>query len=147
VDIQKTLHIINKSIPYHIVFWVEYKHKAFISTAAKHPHATNENIAVIDWTFTSDWFDVSEKPIQFNLKSSLDAVYKDLCVQITGKPDLNKKSFNSILVHQQTIDQLKKQIVKLKSSIAGSKEYSKKVAFNIQLKEKEKELEALLSEN
>ena len=55
-DILKILEIINKSIPYHIVFWVEHNQEAYISTASKHPHPTNEDIAVIDWTFTSDWF-------------------------------------------------------------------------------------------
>ena len=51
-DILKIAEIINKSIPYHIVFWVEYNREAYISTASKHPHPTNDDVAVIDWTFT-----------------------------------------------------------------------------------------------
>ena len=34
--------------------------EAYISTASKHPHPTNDDVAVIDWTFTSEWFNKDE---------------------------------------------------------------------------------------
>lgn len=142
-DILKILEIINKAIPYHIVFWVEFKEQAYISTAAKHPHPTNEDISVVDWTFTSDWFDLATTPFQINLKNSLDAVYKDLCVQLTGKPDLSKKSMDSILQNQQEIDQLKKEVARLKSAISRSKQFNEKVELNLKLKTAEKELKKI----
>lgn len=143
-NILKILEIINKAIPYHIVFWVEYKDQAYISTAAKHPHPTNEDISVIDWTFTSNWFSMAATPFQFNLKNSLDAVFKDLCVQLTGKPELSKKSMSSILQNQQEIDQLKKEVAKLKSAIARSKQFNEKVDLNLKLKTTEKELNKII---
>src|SRR5690606_15161469 len=103
-EIAKILEIINKSISYHIVFWVENEREAYISTASKHPHPTNYDIAAIDWIFTSDWFFKEENVYSFNLKGSLDDVFKDLCVQLTGKPDLAKKSMDSILKNQKDID-------------------------------------------
>jgi hypothetical protein len=144
-DILKILEIINRAIPYHIVFWVEFKEQAYISTAAKHPHPTNEDLSVIDWTFTSEWFKMANMPYQFNLKGSLDAVFKDLCVQLTGKPDLSKKSMDSILQNQQEIDQLKKEVTKLKSAMLRSKHYKEKVELNLKLKEAEKNLNQMLS--
>ena len=53
-DILKILEIINKFIPYHIVFWVEYNQEAFISAASIHPHPTNDDIA--DWSFLISFF-------------------------------------------------------------------------------------------
>ena len=76
-DILKILEIINRAIPYHIVFWVEFNNQAYISTAAKHPHPTNDDFSVIDWTFTSDWFSKDNNSYVFNLTNSLDAVFKD----------------------------------------------------------------------
>lgn len=139
-DIFKILEIINRAIPYHIVFWVQFEDQAYISTAAKHAHPANEDISVIDWTFTSDWFPISNSPYKFNLKSSLDAVYKDFCVQLTGKTDLSKKSMESILLEQQKTDQLKKDISKLKAAIRKSKQFNEKVELNMKLKGLEKEL-------
>lgn len=89
-NITKILEIINKAIPYHIVFWVEYNEEAYISTAAKHLHPTNNDIAVIDWIFISDWFKKGDNRYAFNLKDNLDSVFKDLCIQLTGKPNLEK---------------------------------------------------------
>lgn len=144
-DILKILEIINKAIPYHIVFWVEYEDKAYISTAAKHPHPTNEDISVIDWTFTSDWFSIPDSRYYFSLKTSLDAVFKDLCVQITGKPDLSNKPMDNMLKNLQEIERLKKEIGKLKSAISKSKQFNETVDYNMKLKEVEKRLRQLHS--
>ena len=141
--ILKILEIINKAIPYHIVFWVEFKEQAYISTASKHPHPANEDIAVVDWTFSSDWFNKDNNGYAFNLKGSLDTVFKDLCVQLTGKPDLGKQSLDSILNGQQEIDRLKKEISKLKSAISKSKQFNETVDLNLKLKNAEKELELM----
>jgi hypothetical protein len=143
-NILKILEIINKSIPYHIVFWVEFQDQAYISTAAKHPHPTNEDVSVIDWAFNSDWFNIANTPFQFNLKTSLDAVFKDICVQLTGTPDLSKMSMDSILQNQQEIDQLKKEVARLKSAISRSKQFNEKVDLNLKLKEAEKELKKII---
>ncbi len=142
-DILKILEIINKSIPYHIVFWVEHNQEAYISTASKHPHPTNLDLAVIDWTFTTDWFNKFENKYAFNLKGSLDAVFKDLCVQLTGKPALAKKSLVSILENQKKIDRLKKEISKLKSAISKSRQFNEKVDLNLKLKTAQQELKAI----
>lgn len=139
-DITKVLEIINKAIPYHIVFWVEFNNHAYITTAAKHPHPTNDNISVIDWTFTSDWFEKYKNNYVLNLIGSLDAVFKDLCVQLTGKADLSEKSMDSILENQQEVDRLQKEISKLKSAIARSKQFNIKVELNMKLKKMERRL-------
>lgn len=139
-NILKILEIINKSIPYHIVFWVEHNQEAYISAASKHPHPTNDNVAVIDWTFTSDWFDKDDNIYAFNLKGSLDAVFKDICVQLTGQPELSNQSLDSILKNQQEKYRLKKEISRLKSAISRSKQFNKKVDLHLKLKNAEKEL-------
>ena len=139
-DILKILEIINKAIPYHIIFWVEFKDQAYISTAAKHPHPTNEDISVLDWTFTSYWFNLAAKPFQFNLKGSLDTVFKDLCVQLTGKLDFYEKPLDSIVNNLQRIDKLKKEVLRLKLSISKSGQFKEKVQLNLKLKEVQNEL-------
>lgn len=139
-DITKVLEIINKAIPYHIVFWVEFNNHAYITTAAKHPHPTNDNISVIDWTFTSDWFEKNKNSYMLNLTGSLDSVFKDLCVQLTGKADLSEKPMDLILENQQEVDRLQKEIARLEAAISRSKQFNKKVELNLRLRKAEKEL-------
>jgi hypothetical protein len=143
-EILKILEIINKSIPYHIVFWVEHDREAYISISLKHPHPTNDDIAVIDWTFNSEWFNIYKNNYVLNLKGSLDAVLKDLCVQILGKPELGEQSLVSILKTQQEVDRLKKEISKLKSAISKSKQFNEKVDLNQKINSLKKDLESIL---
>ena len=142
-DISKILDIINKAIPYHIVFWVELKEEAYISATAKHPHPTNEDTSVIDWTFTSEWFKKDKNTYCLNLKGSLTAVFKNLCVQITGKPGLGKKSMDSILKYQQEVERLKNEIASLSSGISKGKQFNQKVELNIRLNNLQKQLDRL----
>ena len=139
-DITKVLEIINKAIPYHIVFWVEFNNNAYIKTAAKQPHPTNDNISVIDWTFTSDWFEKNKNSYMLNLTGGLDSVFKDLCVQLTGKADLSEKPMDLILENQQEVDRLQKEIARLEAAISRSKQFNKKVELNLRLRKAEKEL-------
>lgn len=132
-DILKILEIINKSIPYHIVFWVEYNQEAYISTASKHSHPTNDDIAVIDWTFTSDWFSKDDNGYAINLKGSLDTAFKDLCVQITGKPEYFRLPMETILKTENEISNLKKEIKTLKRALSKTLQFNKKVEINQQL--------------
>ena len=143
LEISKALEIINKSIPYHIVFWVEHDQEAYLSTSAKHPHPTNQDVAVLDWTFLSEWFNIGDCKYRFNLKGTLDAVFKDICVQLIGKSELDKKSLGSILKNQQEVDRLKKEISKLKSAISKSKQFNEKVDFNLKLKAAKTELKKI----
>lgn len=141
--IHKVLEIINKSIPYHIISWVEYNQEAYISTASKHLHPGNQNIAVIDWIFTSAWFNKENNIYSLNLKNSLDTVFKDLCVQLTGKMELGEQSLKSIIKNQQETYRLKKQISKLRAAISRSQQFNEKVELNLKLKTIEKLLKKI----
>lgn len=142
-DIQILLDIINKSIPYPIIFIVKFDDEMFISTSTKHPHPLNEDNSIIDWTFKSSWFKTQENRLSINLKGNLDTVYKDICIQLSGKPEFKKKSLSKIVEYQKEVDTLEKEISRLSSAISNSKQFNKKVELNNELNEKIKVLEKL----
>jgi hypothetical protein len=141
-EVLKILNIIDKAIPYHIIFWVTFKDEAYVSASSKHPHPVKEGTSVIDWTFASDWYSISSIPYAIKLVGSLDAVFKNLCVQLTGQPDLSKKSMSQIVNKQVEVDSLMKEIKKLKLKMAKS-QFNKKVELNLELIEKQKLLRQL----
>lgn len=136
-EISPVLDIIDKAIPYHIIFIVRYQDHIYISTSKKHSNPTNENSSVIDWTFKSNWFPGIKSKYQLNLKQSIDAVFKDFCVQLSGRFDLANQPLHSIIETQQQINSLKKEIAVLKSSISKSKQFNRKVELNLILQKKE----------
>lgn len=140
-DPKPLLEIIDKAIPYHIIFIVSFEKEIYISTAKKHPHPTNENISVVDWTFKSDWFEPERIPFNLYLKKSIDSIYLDFCNQLSGKSKINQKSFNELIELNSKTKQLKKEITRLKSAISNSKQFNQKVELNMRLKEVERELQ------
>jgi len=140
------LEIIDKSIPYPIIFWVQHQDYVYLSTSAKHLHPIKENMSVIDWTFTTNWSDLKAiTQYQLNLKKNLEEIYKDFCLQLSGKTALSTQSLTAIVENEQAIDALEKKIDKLKGQIKRSKQFNKKVALNIELREIEDQLKKIIS--
>lgn len=139
-DPKTLLDIIDKSIPYHIIFVVKFMDSVFISTSKKHPHPADENNSVIDWTFRSDWFNANKNQFVLNLKKSIDAVYLDFCNQLSGELKSNQVSISELIEINKKADKLNNEIGSLKAAIARSKQFNQKVDLNLKLKEVEKEL-------
>jgi len=137
--IKDLLSIIEKSIPYHIIFWIEFQNEFYIYTSAKHLHPTNDNNAVIDYTFTSDWQLIENNPYQFVLKNNLDWVFKTFCDQLKSI-NTDTKSIGELVEKQKNNDAILKEIERLKAQIARCKQFNKKVELNLKLKEFEEKL-------
>ncbi|MBK9555163.1 MAG: DUF4391 domain-containing protein [Bacteroidetes bacterium] len=82
-EIKSLLEIMDKSIPYNIIFIIEESDSIYLSTSIKYPHPNKADISVIDWTFKTSWFLQNENKYTLNLKSNLDVVLFDFCLQIT----------------------------------------------------------------
>lgn len=131
--IKDLLSIIEKSIPYHIIFWIEFSDEFYISTSVKHLHSQNENVAVIDYTFTSDWKLVEDNTYKIELKNNLDWIFKNVCDQLKSV-DTKTKSISELVEKQKSNNAIIKEIEKIKTEIARCKQFNKKVELNILLK-------------
>lgn len=143
-DIKLLLNIIDKSISYHIIFIVQYEDRIYLSTSVKHPHPLNGDNAVVDWTFRTEWFLPSDNAYGMNLKKSLDAVYHDFCIQLSGSKGKNILPIHELIENERKIDGLKREIAGLRMRIASCKQFNRKVELNLKLKVREKELWELM---
>ena len=112
--IEALLDIIDKAIPYPIIFILKFNNERLVSATKKHSHPTNDNIAVIDWSFKSYWFSVRENPYMLNLKGSIDNVFNDFCFQLAGKKE---KSIDELIQDEKEIKKLKNEAVKLQAAM------------------------------
>ncbi len=144
-EIQPILEIIDKAIPYHIIFIIAFEEQVYLSTSAKHSHPLNENNAVVDWTFKTAWFAKSENKYPLLLRKNLDATYRDFCNQLSIRPERKEKSLYKLIQYNKQIDALQKEIAKLKFAIAKCVQFNKKVELNLQLKKMEKQLKTNLN--
>ena len=129
-DISSLLEIIDRSIPYHVIFVINFNGEILLSVAKKHSHPNNENNSIIDWVFQSDWIMSNEFSYKLNLKESIDMIFSDICNQLSGN---NNKSINELVESNLEKESLEKIIIRLKQQIKTCKQFNKKVELNLQL--------------
>ncbi|MEZ4776596.1 MAG: DUF4391 domain-containing protein [Bacteroidia bacterium] len=142
-DIKQVLDIIDKAIPYIIIFIVVYDSQIYFSTSAKHQHPLNEHNAIVDWTFKTGWFQLPDNQYKLQLKKSLDAVYLDFCAQLSISGKLSPHSLQKLIDFEKNIFSLQKEIAKVKSAMTNSRQFNEKVELNLKLKRLEKELNTI----
>lgn len=133
-NIAQLLKIIDKAIPYHILFTISFEDEYYHSAAQKHPNPLDEDNTVIDWVYASSWKPLSAKTLQLTLKQNLDHIFFQICNQLAPKLIRNKTTnFNELLANASTLDKLQKEISQLKNQIKSEKQFNKKVELNINL--------------
>lgn len=126
------LEVIDKAIPYHIVFILTFGDEIMISTSKKHFHPTIEDKSIIDWTFSTKWFIETESNYQFNLKQNLDFVYADFCQQLTDTKQENK-SIDDIVKFNAQMRDLQRQIQQLENKIKKEKQFNIRLSLHLEL--------------
>lgn len=140
---EEVLNIIDRFIPYHLIFVLRFDSELMYSVAQKHPNPNSEDNSAIDWRFSSNWIKDDADGFKLNLKKSLDDVFSDFCLQVSGKVENQNKSLQEIIGREQRRKQLLIDINKLESEIKSCKQFNLKVELNLRLNEKQSELKKL----
>ncbi len=136
------MDIIDRAIPYQIIFILSYNDLLLLSTSKKHNHPIKQDNCVLDWSFSSDWLIDQQTKYQLNLKISLDFIFADFCSQLANYG--NKQiDINNIVEYDKKFKGLQKQIGELESAIKTEKQFNKKVELNLLLLKAEEELKSL----
>lgn len=145
-EIPGLIKVIDRSIPYPIVFILTFGEELMFSLSKKHPHPTDEDKAVIDWIFTSPWTKQHENPYRLNLKESLGYVFADLCRQLAGNnSDQSRIPIPSLIEREKKIQELQTSIRKLEAAVVRTKQFNRKVELNLELQRKREELGKVFS--
>lgn len=132
-NIKEIISVIDKAIPYHIIFCIEYQEEYYISTSIKHLHPTNSNKAVIDYTFTTNWEhgNINDR-YKLELRNNLDWIFMNFCKQLFTS-EKKSNSLNELLINQTESEYLKREIEKLEMELKKCKQFNKKVELKLKL--------------
>ena len=139
------LRQMDKEIPYHIIFLLEYEGKYQAWTAYKEKAGSGNNAFKVDTYYHTDW--LLENEIELKLDGlNMDTVYENYVRQIagdalrtttTGEPESLKESVE----RDKQIQQLQKQIDALQAKVRKEKQLNRQMELNAELKKLRKELE------
>lgn len=141
------LRQMDKEIPYHIVFLLEYEGKYQAWTAYKEKAGSSNNAFKVDTYYHTDWLPENELTLKID-GLNMDAVYENYVRQIAGdalraaageEPETLKEAVE----RDKQIQQLQKQIDILQTKVRREKQLNRQMELNAELKKLKKELEVL----
>ncbi len=143
---ESVLRQIDKEIPYHILFLLEYEGKYQAWTAYKEAAASGSNAFKVGTYYHTDWLPEDELPLKVE-GLSVDKVYENFVRQIAGdalRSDKGKtESLKESVERDNRRQKLEKQIAALQTKVRKEKQLNKQVQLNAELKKLKNELEKI----
>lgn len=136
------LRQIDREIPYHILFLLEYQGKYQAWIGYKEAAASGNKAFKVNGYYHTEWFAEDELPIKME-GLNVDAVYENFVRQIAGdklKTEVAGESLKESVTREEQKQTLQKQIDNLKGKIRREKQLNKQMQMNRELKRLRKEL-------
>ena len=133
----------DKEIPYHILFLLEFDGKYQAWIGYKEEAQSGSNAFKVNNYYHTEWVKVDELPVKME-GLSIDAVYENFVRQIAGDllGSLEKgESLKESVDREQEISAIKKEIEKLKTKIKKEKQLNVQMELNGKVKELNKKLD------
>ncbi len=123
---ESVLRQIDREIPYHILFLLEYEGK-YRAVIGYKEAAAGKTAFKVDRYYSTDWLDEDDLPVHLD-GFTLDAVYENFVRQIAGDVlvEENGTTLKESIEQQKQREQLEKQIVALEAKIRKEKQPKKK---------------------
>jgi hypothetical protein len=139
------LRQMDKEIPYHILFLLEYQGKYQAWIGYKEAAGSGKSAFKVNKYYHTDWLDEEKLPLKLE-GLDIDTAYENFVRQIAGdKLQVAEagESLKDSVARDEEIQALKKQIDALQAKIRKEKQLNKQMEMNIELKQLKKKLEAL----
>ena len=135
---------IDKEIPYHILFLLEYEGRYQAWTAYKESVVSGSGAFKVGTYYHTEWLPEHELPLKVDGLNT-DAVYENFVRQIAGdtlKAD-SEESLKESVERDARRQELQKKITAMHTKVRKEKQLNKQVQLNAELKKLRKELEEL----
>ena len=143
---ESVLRQIDKEIPYHILFLLEYDGKYQAWTAYKEAAASGSNAFKVGTYYHTDWIPEDELPLKVE-GLSIDKVYENFVRQIAGdalrSEEGKTESLKESVERDNRRQELEKQVAALQTKVRKEKQLNKQVQLNAELKKLKNELEKI----
>lgn len=138
---EAVLRQIDREIPYHILFLLEYEGKYQAWAAYKEAAGSGTNAFKVETYYHTDWMEEFALPLKSD-GLNIDKVYENFVRQIAGET-LSRagKTLKESVDRDERRKELQKQIAALQVKVRRERQLNKQVQLNAELKRLKKELE------
>lgn len=142
---ENVLKQIDREIPYHILFVLEYDGKYKAVMGYKEAAGSGKASFKVDRYYQTEWLPETNLPVHLD-GLNIDAVYENFVRQIAGdvlQAATPQESLKESVARDDRRDDLQKQINKLQAKIRKEKQLNRQMEMNAELKKLRRELEEL----
>lgn len=142
---ESVLRQIDKEVPYHIIFLLEYEGKYQAWTAYKEAAASGNNAFKVGNYYHTDWLPENDLPLKID-GLNVDTVYENFVRQIAGdtlQTNTTDETLKESVDRDEKRKRLQNEIDKLQAKIRKEKQLNIQMKLNAELKRLRKELEEL----
>ena len=141
---ERVLQLIDKEIPYHILFELEYEGQIQVWIGYKEESQTKAEIFKVNRYYHTDW--LTKDKIHFEIDGlNMDALYEGFIKQIAGDNltiNMNE-SIGTAILRTEEKEKLDKKISALEKKLYREKQFNRQVQLNAELKALRNKLEEL----
>ncbi len=137
---ENVLRLIDREIPYHILFLLEYEGKYQAALGYKEAAGSGKAAFKVDRYYRTDW--LAEEGLPLHLEGlTIDAVYENLIRQIAGDSLSGGEdtTLKESVEQQKQREQLEKQIAALEAKMKREKQLNRKMELKAEIKKLTKE--------
>lgn len=139
------LRQIDREIPYHILFLLEYQGNYQAWIGYKEVALSGTKAFKVNGYYHTDWCDLEHLPLKME-GFNVDEVYENFVRQVAGdklKTDTNDESLKEAVARDEQKQALQKKMASLQAKIRKEKQLNKQMQLNAELKKLKRELEVL----
>lgn len=139
------LRQIDRQIPYHILFLLEYQGNYQAWIGYKEAALSGTKAFKVNRYYHTDWCDLEHLPLKME-GFNVDEVYENFVRQVAGdklKTDTNDESLKEAVARDEQKQALQKKMASLQAKIRKEKQLNKQMQLNAELKKLKRELEVL----
>ena len=139
---ENVLRLVDREIPYHILFLLEYDGKYQAVIGYKEAAASGKAAFKVDRYYRTEWLAGEELPLHLE-GLTIDAVYENFIRQIAGDSLSGGEdtTLKESVEQQKQREQIEKQIAALEAKMKREKQLNRKMELKAEIKKLQLELE------
>lgn len=129
----RVIQTIDRNIPYPILFLITYQNKYKLKISYKEKNKNNENNAVVDTYYETDWQGITDEKINIIKGSNTRTIYENIIKDLLPIIDKDITDIRKLIKLNKEYEYLKKQVEKVKQKVKKENQFNKKVEYNMKL--------------
>ena len=131
----EVLYVIDKVIPYPILFRLRYEEQVKGVAAFKRPAADGSSKWVIEEYFETDWADATILAMPLPMALDLKTLYEQMLFAYINLPPRNGETLESLVERVRLIRKYRRELQTLVAKMRSEKQFNRKVELNAQVRE------------